>query len=414
MKPFIPGQTFKNNKYYWFDKYGVTVLKPWPDMLAFRKTKTRGWRAIRPKFSFREHAIPNKNNKSQCYRCYLNTVLEKTVEHQCKPDPLISFLEAVPDELLQLIKDVNSRQWHLLALFARCGKEAIDLYKSTPALAWMLASSWTFKNKPVKNNFRSVRALLKPGKSQLDILKWLDFPSSKQAIKLLRKVDMRDIDVTLLLNLKSVITNKSSLKSLSHLSRIDASIIGLLASQPCTYSYKFLLHYQTLEREQRYEVKKTISFTSSESEFNKTFDVKALIEMVDATQHNAEQKVVNHHRIFPWPEYELAECFPEIEYIDTEDALIREGIGMNNCLANYVEDAYSGKVNFYTLTDGEKAVFSVLRSDDKKCWIVNEIKGICNQQVSDTTIKTVENWLDELNRLNPAIEFYSAFERAAI
>lgn len=228
MKPFIPGQTFKNNKYYVFDKHGVTVLKPWPGMLAYRKTRSRGWKAIRPKFSFAENNIPNESNKAECYHCYLNELFEQDYKHECKPDPLIEYLETIPVDILHLIQGVSSRQWHLLALFARCGEEAIELFQSTPALAWMLASSWAFKDKPVRDHFRSIRRLFKAGKSQLDVLKWLDYPSSKQVIKLLRKVDMSDVDVTFFLHLKTIILKQTSIKTLRHIQRIDYSIIRFL------------------------------------------------------------------------------------------------------------------------------------------------------------------------------------------
>lgn len=45
---FVPGMGFSNGKLSRFDKYGVTVIRAWPDPRAWRKTRTTPWRCIRP------------------------------------------------------------------------------------------------------------------------------------------------------------------------------------------------------------------------------------------------------------------------------------------------------------------------------------------------------------------------------
>jgi len=415
MKPFIPGQTIKNNKYYVFDHHGVTVMKPWPHMLAYRKTKTKGWKSIRPKFGFSGNDMPNKINKSECYRCRLNDLYEQSYLHECNPHPLFSFLEFVPVEILDLIKDVKGRQWHLLALFARCGKEAIDLYKSTPAIAWMVASSWAFKERPVKDHFRSIRRLLKPGKSQLDILNWLDYPSSKQVIKLLRKVDMTNVDVTFFLHLKIIISTQISIKTLRHIQRIDYSLVRLLAVQPFEYTYEFLTHYQTLERKEHYRIKNVISEITKEGQINNAFNKNSLnliMEIVNSEAANESVKLTNKHRVFLWPEYALPEGYPEIEYIDTEDNLFEVSQKMHNCLSSHADIAYLNGLNFFFLRGYEDVVFSITGTPVHNLWIVNETKGVCNQEPSKEAVGTIVKWLEELNRLNPNKNFEIFLERS--
>ncbi|NVK24435.1 MAG: hypothetical protein HWE10_05875 [Gammaproteobacteria bacterium] len=408
MKPFVPGQTFKNNKYYVFDRHGVTVMKPWPEMLAYRKTRTKGWKAIRPKFSFSDNDIPNTINRSDCYRCYLNDLYEQEYKHECKPNPLVEYLETIPFDILHLIKGVGSRQWHLLAMFARCGKEAIELFKSTPALAWMLASSWAFKEKPVKDHFRSIRRLFKKGKSQVDILKWLDYPSSKQVIKLLRKVDMADVDVTFFLHLKTIILKQTSIKTLRHIQRIDYSIVRLLAVQPYEYTFEFLNRYQTYERKEHYRIKNVIKEVAKEERFNHAFNTNSLnmiMELIQAEPDNVTVMPTNNHRVFPWPEFDLPESFPEIEYIDTEDLLFDVSSKMHNCLSTHAESAYVNGINFFFLRGNEDVVFSITGTPVYCLWIVNEIKGICNEEPSAEAMNTIEKWLEELNRINPDKSF---------
>lgn len=404
MKPFIPGQTFKDNKYYVFDKHGVTVMKPWPLMTAYRKTKTKSWQAVRPKFSFGENDIPNETNRLHCHRCLLNGLFEQAYEHECQPHPLLRYLEPVPDHLLELIKGVNSRQWHLLALFARCGEKAIELYKSTPALAWMLASSWAFKAKPVKNHFRSIRGLFKSGKSQREILNWLDFPSSKQTIKLLRKVDMSDVDITFFLHLKSVITRQTSLENLRHLRRIDYSVVRLLANHPHQFTFAFLCRFQQLERKQHRHIKDTLKHVLSDCQITKTIDVKELnliLAMATLPEDNVTLKYRSQHRVFPWPKFKLPENFPEIEYLDTEDELFNTAEAMHNCLNSHADNAYLNTVNFFRVNYYEQVVFSVTEASECSVWSINEIKGVCNKEPTNEALRRVEEWVTEANRLNP-------------
>lgn len=406
MKSFIPGQSFKNNKYYLFDKHGVTVMKPWPHMTAYRKTKTKGWQAVRPKFVFREHDIPNKMNLATCHRCELNELYEQDYDHECQPHPLNRYLALVPNELLELTKEVRSRQWHLLALFARCGEKAIELYKSTPALAWMLASSWAFKRQPVRNHFRSIRALFQSGKSQLQILKWLDYPSSKQTIKLLRKVEMRDIDVTFFLHLKDIIINQVSFKTLRHIPRIDYSLLRLLVNLPYDYSFGFLESYQQLQRKQHHFIKSTLQDIVEASDSLNEIDLKVLnliLATYPAQEEASATKAENQHRTFPWPRFKMPENFPEIEYLDTEDKLFDAAEVMHNCLDSLAEIAYSNAINFFRINYPQPVIFSVTESPVINGFIVNEIKGQCNQEPTDNALKIIEKWISEANRLNPEL-----------
>lgn len=414
MKHFIPGHTFRDNKYYVFNKHGVTVMRSWPHMTAYRKTKTKGWQALRPKFAFGERDIPNEMNQAVCHRCDLNDLYAQDVEHECQPHPLIRYLALVPPELLTLIKDVGTRQWHLLALFARCGEKAVELYQSTPALAWMLASSWAFKTQPVKNHFRSIRALLQPGKSQCDILRWLDFPSTKQTVKLLRKVDMSEVDVTFFLHLKQIITNQTSLNTLRHLPCIDYSVVRLLANHPLRFSFAFLHRFQQLERKQHRFIKDKIKDTVAgleeglaedlDSAPSGTIDMKVLdlilAMLPSALDETTNVKPQNQQRVFPWPHFELPDGFPEIAYLDTEDELFAASEVMHNCLDSQADNAYLNAINFFQINYQEPVIFSVTETPVCNVWVVNEIKGVCNKAPSACALTIIKKWLCETNRIN--------------
>jgi hypothetical protein len=404
MKEFKPGYAFKNNKYYIFDKYGVTVYRGWPDMLAYRKTKTKPWRSFRPKFTFDLNSV----NIEKCYICELQKLENEKSEHTCKPFPKDSWLNLIPKEILKAIEPFKQRQWHLLSFVARCGLPSMDLIKSTPALAWMLASSWAFKTNPVKNHFRSIRRLLVKSKNQQDILKWLDYPNTKSVIKILRKIDIAEVDVSLLLNLKDLLIKQVSIRHLQHCNTINKTTLWLLKlsdQNKLKLSSNFIEHVSSImSKDSRFEISSTLEdvIKMNDALCNKQISVQSIQhlnlihhKLIDATVIAAKQsKTIN--RTLPWPSFELPEEFPEVEFIDTEHGLIKTGIQMHNCLAAHVDSALYSSKFYFKLQTNKKAVMSVNKVSNEK-WDIAEIKGYCNQIVDVQTAELADNWLAAIN-----------------
>ena len=57
---------------------------------------------------------------------------------------------------------------------------------TSPPSAWLAASSWLYKTKPVKRPFRSLRTLVR--KPRAHLLRWLDLPAGDGTLALLRSV----------------------------------------------------------------------------------------------------------------------------------------------------------------------------------------------------------------------------------
>ncbi len=404
MKEFKPGYAFKNNKYYVFDKHGVAVHKGWPEILAYRKTKTKPWRCIRPKFNFKLSTI----DLTSCYICDSLVLTNKKHDHICKPFPKESWLSLIPTEVLKAVEPFKRRQWHLLAFVARGGAPALDLLKSSPALAWMLASSWAFKRKPVKNHFRSIRALLAKNKSQQDMLKWLNYPNSKSVVKLLRKIDMAEVDVSLLLNLRELLTGQVGIRHLQHCKTINKTTLWLLKlseQSKLKLSFSFIEQLSSIKSiDSSFEISNTLKDVIKMNKFlcNKQISVQSIKhlelihhKLIDETVITSKQnKKIN--RNFPWPSFELPEEFPEVEFIDSEHELIKTGIVMHNCLVAHVDSAIYGNKLYFKLQTNKKAVMSVNKVSNEK-WDICEIKGCCNQLVDVQTADLADNWLAVIN-----------------
>ncbi|MCB1089844.1 MAG: hypothetical protein KDM63_22580, partial [Verrucomicrobiae bacterium] len=92
-----------------------------------------------------------------------------------------------PDGAMDFVErhSFSTRRWHLINLWLRVpgGRE---LWDDIPALAWLAASSWLCKAKPVQRPLRSLRTLAK--KPRAHLLRWLDLPAGDGTLALLRAV----------------------------------------------------------------------------------------------------------------------------------------------------------------------------------------------------------------------------------
>lgn len=111
----------------------------------------------------------------------------------CKIDQLARWTELFPSDAIEFLDrhDFRSRCWHLLNLWLRV-PEGRELFDDVPALAWLAASSWCFKQRPVRRPLRSMRSLV--SKPRRWLLRWLDLPEGDGVIRLLRTIRPADLN----------------------------------------------------------------------------------------------------------------------------------------------------------------------------------------------------------------------------
>lgn len=104
---------------------------------------------------------------------------------------------------------------------------------------------------------------------------------------------------------------------------------------------------------------------------------------------------LNKSKTFYEPDIEFD--FPPIREVDgvkwlsTANALIREGIEMEHCIATYVNKAKKGSSIIFSVFDPERATLEVGERDGK--YYLKEIKKKNNLEVSESTRKKVQKWL---------------------
>ena len=82
-----------------------------------------------------------------------------------------------------------------------------------------------------------------------------------------------------------------------------------------------------------------------------------------------------------------------IEPITTADDLCYEGERMHNCVSNYVSDVTSGEAYFYHVSKNGQRVATVQLTQTTNLYAIEEIRGICNTDVSAGVLIVVKHWI---------------------
>ncbi|MCY2927990.1 MAG: hypothetical protein NTV86_00570 [Planctomycetota bacterium] len=402
-RPFRPGLVFHNGKLYDFDRHGVTVMRGWPAPLAWRKTRTRPWRMLRPRISLVPSRPPHSVNPTD------SPADEAAEQREARALEAIrkaweGFWTDVPPEVRRIVSAFPDRQWHIFSFLARCGKAAWELAEANPALAFCLANNWVFHKPAVAQPLRAARALLV--RKQHQIAGWLGFPPTRSAARILAKIEPTGLAVGRLLYLRDRMADPETLKTLRHLPRIGPHLAIILTNQRLLrhVSARFLRELANPnarpDRRNYYPPSANVStwlFDTLEMaealhpDFDRKFD--SLAELWTANQiffvQMDELEEEGHENFrFPPPPIPGTDA---IVPITTPEALAEEGRLQNHCARNYGRRVAAGESYFYRVLKPERATLSLQFKAGK--WNIGEVKSKGNREVRTETKAFLERWL---------------------
>lgn len=245
------GLAWKNGKLYAFEPSSVLVMRMWPDMLAWRKTKTKPWAATRRHADerlTRDFLEPGLMERYALLRTqYGGPIRWEDCFDRMKLDfaAALPAVQTIPDRERAIAASFSDRRWHLLAMMARC-PGATDLLEANPALGFALANSWVLKDPPPTQPMRAARALLR--RSQGNIQAWLNLPGTERVRRILRKVDRAALSGRMLPLIQRALWRPEVQNILAHLPVINSAVIRFLTDPDCVgmLTPRFLL--DVLER----------------------------------------------------------------------------------------------------------------------------------------------------------------------
>ncbi len=440
-RKFKPGVNFKDGKLYRFRSDGVEVLRSWPKPMAWRKTKEKDFYPFRPYINIRtedpdfqgssssEHAESHEDDEGYTLRFIYPDGTFPTSRHIPKPGEQLhlwrprtkeeierdvrnayrEFYSPIPLEVRKTVADYSQRHWHMLAFIARC-PGALELVISNPALAFCLASNWVFHKPAVARPMRSVRSLIYH--KQRDILKWLGFPGTESARKILKKIPSKVINIERCLYLRDAMRNPDMIKLLAHVRGINAGVIRF-ASDPALIRYitpSFLNEVAAnrgdFPRPQTVFILKdslrmleVMGQSTAGFVFNSIMEVQAFHDELVVTMNTRDNGWDGVIR-FPPPPVEGTE---DIIPLTIAEQLAEEGRQQKNCVSSYARSVRDGDIYIYRMLSPQRATLSLRHR--RGGWILSEIKGKCNRTVTRETIKAVEDWLMHETRIESLAKY---------
>lgn len=406
-----PGVVFKQDtgKLYVYERASILILKAWPPM-AWKKTrsKPRQWRHIRPSISIphpdidiptRIHLLesPVGEGGQRIFPFALPWQAEI-----CHRDELawLRWYRQIPVEVLKVVARFPKRQWHLLSLIARCGPPAYDLAIMNPALTFALASSWVFRAAPVQRPMRSTRALLRPGKKQTDILKWLGFPGTPAARKLLRKVIHEAIDVASLLYIRDCLPRSGMPTAMAHLQRLNAGVLRIVTdSALLPFAAPTLLEEVSYRRSEDRRPNTARVLQDTINIWQLLFGDRRILQPIrEVVRLNAlhDSLIDQLNRVeistldasIPRPPVAGTDT---IVPITTAQDLVEESRVQHNCVATHLPRIAAKQEYVYRVLEPERCTLALKRSGPN--WVLAELSGPCNRSPSPAAYSVIRKWL---------------------
>lgn len=405
----------KSGKLYLYSFRTTEVRACWPAPMAWRKSDgDAAWRHLRPDLTLPKGHVDRQIERileSERQRPYkLHASEAELAEERAVGARLhrLQWAQRIPDEVRRPIARFRCRQWHLLSMAARCGEAAMDLVNANPALAFMMASNWVYHAPAVTQPLRSVRALLRRGKNQRDMLAWLGFPARKAVQRVLARVPPASISVAQLLYLRQTCHEPKMLKAMGHLPRLNAGCLRIV-TDPRLFGCVSPVLLEDIAVNRREDRKPHSAWLLKDvlrmlDQLGRGADVvrgirraEDLLELHDdlAGRGPVEPPVASG----AFDEESLS--FPS-EPVPGTDAIVplrdpvdlrQEGIEQKHCAWSFVyRVAVRRDTYFYRVTAPERATLSLrLRGG---LWQIGELKGFRNAPVQLRTRLRVEDWLN--------------------
>ena len=315
----------------------------------------------------------------------------------------------------------QTRRWHLLNLWLRV-PEGRELWDDIPALAWLAASSWLCKEKPVKRPFRSLRALVR--KPRAHLLRWLDLPAGDGTLALLRMVKPSLMTPKFSHGLCRVLRDEDKRRAWRNLPRkVSGEEMRLLAYDlPISFPILRLINEgkgvgPALRRQPAKRVYvdclKMIRTLEGDAEFRPVLARVRSGERLVAFHDELVRDLGGFERLFQLQQGERTDGAtldhppvpppippaPGMHPLGTWSELQAEGRWMRHCVASYDQEVMAGKLYAYAILHPlwGRATLGIRKSRGR-VWQVAELRGRMNEEVGAEMEAWVEDWLEAANQ----------------
>ena len=393
-----PGFRFKEGKLYAFSQESVMILEAWPTLKAVRKEESGGWEEFEPRFRVVKPYRPLKAKEEPQLELAFEKLAVKPSLADQRRRAFDGFRFAMPKPVAAVVEKFQNRQWGILRL-VRESEGVIEFVRLNPALAFGLGNI-----KPFREKFTTTEgAAALSRRRQRDVAEALGFPGTEGAAKILAKIYPESVSVDILLLLREALRRDEALKALSHMRKLNAGVLALIATPNLLQaSTPALLAEVGNSPAEKYQAR------ASEI-LRDTLDMLAAIDLRSGVPkiQSLERLLSMHAEVstkflnkcphgsgdprLPAPPLRGTR---DIVPILTINDLVDEGKCQHNCVATYAERVKRRTTFIYRVLRPERATLSIVRGEDGD-WRIDELECGGNSRTADITRIAVEAWLDQ-------------------
>jgi hypothetical protein len=403
------GVAFRNDKLYVFGTFAIVVVRCWPELMAWKKTRQHPtWMPCRPALDSRDarlglqYSISGGDpfelrapNSRQLLLPFPDREREKASQYT---QAWADWFRQIPPEIRRYVADFRCRYYHVFSLCGR-SSEAFHTWRDNPALLMMCSSPWVFR-RSIPSRRRIEWARQQVGQKRKKILETLGWPGTEAMARLVAKVPASSADIPTLLFLRDAVhRDAETVKILSHLRRLNAGVV-LLVTHP---QIRHMVAPSLIEE---------VSEDRLEDEAPRTgWVIKNCLEMLEVDGLPAVNRfyningVMNLHEelrdrlwwlsdsrcLGPFPPPPVPGS-PLVQPICSAEDLYQEGEEMMHCVFSRAPLVARGEEYIYSVRGPlQRATLSVWRSGDKQ-WQLGEIRGRQNANPIYSTTETVIHW----------------------
>ena len=330
---------------------------------------------------------------------------------------LTAWLDAFPRDALDFLErnEFSARRWHLLNLWIRVPAMR-HLMQDNPALAWIAASSWYFREKPVTRPLRSLRALAPQARKNL--LAWLGIHGGEGTLRLLQRLPCHELDNRLMKPLSVILRDPHAIRWLQNLppGKIDRKALVILGSgQPISFPILAAIHEgQRIDcgmkiatcYQDTLDLTEMLGDTHARNRLASIQSTRSLLDLHDRLSERATRRSTRADSARIWPNRIPSPLSPLPSWLiplDTHQAVIAEGREMHHCVVTHIPSVVRRHCYLYRVTHPEgRATLSIQRSHSREVlWSIGQIAGVRNKQVKQEIHTAIREWLDEVQFPDP-------------
>jgi len=277
---------------------------------------------------------------------------------------------------------------------------ALDLLKSNPILAYMLANNRSYQEMLLDEEGRG-RALKLVCLKQRELLRKFKYPDSQRMVSIIRKMKPQSIDLEALLELRRAIGYEDVEKHLLHIPAINSGTLSLITNPNLagTYNTKLLREISESRREDYYPfTSQMIDEISYMFRLARPKTSVPVFSSVARVQQCHDEVAVDFLRVsstklkyckIPRPPLRGTEA---IVPLTTIPQLRKEGHDQRNCVGSYARRVSQRRTYIYKVLAPERATLAIVMTSGGT-WRIGELRCAGNADVKARTRGAVQAWL---------------------